>query len=165
MTLHENLLMGAYTLRDKAVIAQRLDKVYALFPWLKERAGEKAGNLSGGQQKVLEIGRALMLEPPLLILDEPSLGSHLRPWQACLKQFRELNSAGLTILMVEQNAREGLASAHRGYVLELGRDKFEGIAKELLDSPEMAKLYLEVTDGEIYRRRNRQPTVQPPTAP
>ncbi len=157
MTVHENLLMGAFTIKDKALVAQRLDKVYGLFSWLKNRAHEKAGNLSGGQQKILEIGRALMLEPPLMILDEPSLGLAPKTMSALFETVRELNAGGLTILMVEQNAREGLASAHRGYVLELGREKFEGTAKELLDSPEMAKLYLGgSTEGESYRRRSRQ---------
>jgi len=166
MTIHENLLMGGYTVRDKAVVEQRLDKVYKLFPWLKERAGEKAGNLSGGQQKILEIGRALMLEPPLLILDEPSLGLAPKTMASLFETVRELNKTGLTILMVEQNAREGLASAHRGYVLELGRDKFEGTAKELLDSPEMAKLYLGgTTDGESYHRKYRRPALETVDAP
>ncbi len=157
MTVHENLLMGAFTIRDKSVVAERLEKVYALFSWLKERAREKGGNLSGGQQKILEIGRALMLEPPLMILDEPSLGLAPKTMAGLFETIRELNRSGLTILMVEQNAREGLASAHRGYVLELGREKFEGTAKELLDSPEMAKLYLGgSTEGESYRRHGKR---------
>ncbi|MGE5249188.1 MAG: ABC transporter ATP-binding protein [Bacteroidota bacterium] len=162
MTVHENLLMGAFTVKDRALVAGRLGRVYALFPWLKDRASEKAGNLSGGQQKVLEIGRALMLEPPLMILDEPSLGLAPKTMAGLFETIRELNAAGLTILMVEQNAREGLASAHRGYVLELGKEKFEGTARELLDSPEMARLYLGgSTDEGSYRRRNRKP-VPPP---
>jgi neutral amino acid transport system ATP-binding protein len=156
MTIHENLLMGAFTILDKNVIEQRLNKVYSMFSWLKTRANEKAGNLSGGQQKIVEIGRALMLEPPLMILDEPSLGLAPKTMSELFENIRELNRGGLTILMVEQNAREGLASAHRGYVLELGKEKFEGTAKELLDSPEMAKLYLGgSTDGESYHRRSK----------
>lgn len=157
MTVHENLLMGAFTVKDQSLIAQRLDKVYTLFSWLKDRAHDKAGNLSGGQQKILEIGRALMLEPPLMILDEPSLGLAPKTMASLFETIRELNRGGLTIFMVEQNAREGLASAHRGYVLELGKEKFEGTAKELLDSPEMAKLYLggSTEGGASYRRRNR----------
>ncbi len=163
MTVHENLLMGGFTIKDRAVLAQRLEKVYGLFPWLKDRAREKAGNLSGGQQKVLEIGRALILEPPLMILDEPSLGLAPKTMAGLFETVRELNRGGLTILMVEQNAREGLASAHRGYVLELGKEKFEGAAKELLDSPEMAKLYLGgSTEGESYRRRSRRAPAQEP---
>lgn len=157
MTVRENLLMGAYTIKDRAVIAQRLDKVYALFSFLKERAQDKAGNLSGGQQKILEIGRAMMLEPPLMILDEPSLGLAPKTMESLFATIKELNRAGLTILMVEQNAREGLASAHRGYVLELGKEKFEGTAQELLNNPEMARLYLGGSiEGESYRRHGKR---------
>jgi len=155
MTIHENLLMGGYTLKDQRMVHQRLDKVYNLFPLLKERAREKAGNLSGGQQKVLEMGRALMLEPPLMLLDEPSLGLAPKTMASLFETITALNRTGLTILMVEQNARQGLAASHRGYVLELGKDKFEGKAQELLNSPEMARLYLGgSTDGEgRYRRQ------------
>jgi ABC-type branched-subunit amino acid transport system ATPase component len=155
MTILENLLMGAYTVRDRASIAARLDKVYHLFPFLKERAREKAGNLSGGQQKILEMGRALMLEPPLMMLDEPSLGLAPKMMATLFDTIKDLNSTGLTILMVEQNARQGLAASHRGYVLELGKEKFEGTARELLESPEMAKLYLggSTENGESYRRK------------
>ena len=155
MTIHENLLMGAYTVKDRASIAGRLDKVYRLFPFLKERAHEKAGNLSGGQQKILEMGRALMLEPPLLMLDEPSLGLAPKTMETVFNTIKDLNNTGLTILMVEQNARQGLAASHRGYVLELGKEKFEGTAQELLDSPEMARLYLggSTDNGESYHRK------------
>lgn len=157
MTVRENLLLGAFTVKDKTVIARRLEKVYELFSFLKERVNDKAGNLSGGQQKILEIGRALMLEPPLMILDEPSLGLAPRTMDTLFHTIKDLNKDGLTILMVEQNARQGLACSHRGYVLELGKEKFEGTAKELLDSPEMAKLYLggSTENGISYRRRSR----------
>jgi branched-chain amino acid transport system ATP-binding protein len=155
MTIHENLLMGAYTVKDRASISSRLEKVYGFFPFLKERAREKAGNLSGGQQKILEMGRALMLEPPLMMLDEPSLGLAPKTMASLFDTIKDLNSTGLTILMVEQNARQGLAASHRGYVLELGKEKFEGTAQELLDSPEMAKLYLggSTENGISYRRK------------
>jgi ABC-type branched-subunit amino acid transport system ATPase component len=155
MTLHENLLMGAYTVKDRASIPSRLEKVYGFFPFLKVRAREKAGNLSGGQQKILEMGRALMLEPPLMMLDEPSLGLAPKTMTSLFDTIKDLNSTGLTILMVEQNARQGLAASHRGYVLELGKEKFEGTAQELLDSPEMAKLYLggSTENGGSYRRK------------
>lgn len=155
MTIHENLLMGAYTVKDRSSIPARLDKVYGLFPFLKQRAREKAGNLSGGQQKILEMGRALMLEPPLLMLDEPSLGLAPKTMESLFNTVKDLNNTGLTILMVEQNARQGLAASHRGYVLELGKEKFEGTAQELLHSPEMAKLYLggSTENGESYRRK------------
>jgi ABC-type branched-subunit amino acid transport system ATPase component len=156
MTVHENLLMGAYTVKDRAAVRRRLDKVYGLFPFLKERAKEKAGNLSGGQQKVLEMGRALMLEPPLMMLDEPSLGLAPKTMANLFDTIKDLNSTGLTILMVEQNARQGLAASHRGYVLELGKEKFEGPAKELLESPEIAKLYLggSTENGGSYRKQS-----------
>jgi ABC-type branched-subunit amino acid transport system ATPase component len=157
MTIHENLLMGAYSVKDRTSIAGRLAKVYDLFPFLKERAHEKAGNLSGGQQKILEMGRALMLEPPLMMLDEPSLGLAPKTMETLFNTIQDLNNRGLTILMVEQNARQGLAASHRGYVLELGKEKFEGTAQELLNSPEMAKLYLggSTENGEGYRRKER----------
>ena len=158
MTVHENLLIGAFTVKDKSVISRRLDRAYALFPFLKGRKNDKAGNLSGGQQKVLEIGRALMLEPPLMILDEPSLGLAPQTMASLFDTVKELNRNGLTILMVEQNARQGLACSHRGYVLELGKEKFEGSADELLNSPEMAKLYLGgSTQNGYYRRRSKDP--------
>jgi ABC-type branched-subunit amino acid transport system ATPase component len=155
MTILENLLMGAYTVKDRSLIPPRLGKVYDLFPFLKDRAREKAGNLSGGQQKILEMGRALMLEPPLLMLDEPSLGLAPKTMETLFNTIKDLNGTGLTILMVEQNARQGLAASHRGYILELGKEKFEGTAHELLDSPEMAKLYLggSTENGESYRRK------------
>ena len=155
MTIYENLLMGAYTVKDRASIPARIEKVYSFFPFLKERTREKAGNLSGGQQKILEMGRALMLEPPLMMLDEPSLGLAPKTMASLFDTIKDLNRAGLTILMVEQNARQGLAASHRGYVLELGKEKFEGTALELLDSPVMAKLYLggsTENDGS-YRRK------------
>jgi ABC-type branched-subunit amino acid transport system ATPase component len=155
MTIHENLLMGAYTVKDRSTIPVRLKKVYELFPFLKDRAHEKAGNLSGGQQKILEMGRALMLEPPLMMLDEPSLGLAPKTMETLFNTIKDLNKTGLTILMVEQNARQGLAASHRGYVLELGKEKFEGTAQELLGSPEMAKLYLggSTENGESYRHK------------
>lgn len=143
MSVHENLLMGGYTLRNRAERTRRLDHVYEMFPMLAERKEAKAGNLSGGQQKVLEIGRALILNPRLMILDEPSLG--LAPITArmvfdTIKSLRE--NTGITILMVEQNARSGLAISDRGYVLELGRERLEGPAHQLLDDPKVAQLYL-----------------------
>jgi ABC-type branched-subunit amino acid transport system ATPase component len=155
MTIYENLLMGAYTVKDRSTLPSRLERVYDLFPFLKERLREKAGNLSGGQQKILEMGRALMLDPPLLMLDEPSLGLAPKTMESLFDTIKNLNNAGLTILMVEQNARQGLAASHRGYVLELGKEKFEGTAQQLLDSPEMAKLYLggSTENGESYRRK------------
>lgn len=143
MTVHENLLMGGYTLTDHAERARRLEVVYEMFGMLAQQRSARAGNLSGGQQKVLEIGRALMLSPRLMILDEPSLG--LAPITArsvfdTIKRLRD--DAGITVLMVEQNARSGLTISDRGYVLELGKQRLEGPASELLADPRIAQLYL-----------------------
>ena len=143
MTVQENLLMGAYILRSKSVRDRRIGKVYELFPILKERRNEKAGNFSGGQQKVLEMGRALMLEPKMILLDEPSLG--LAPITAkqvfdTIKSLKD--EMGMTVLMVEQNAKSGLAIADRAYVLELGIERLEGPASTLLNDSRVAELYL-----------------------
>ena len=143
MTVHENLLMGAYILRNKMERERRLGRVYEMFPFLKERKNEKAGNFSGGQQKILEVGRALMLEPRMILLDEPSLG--LAPITAkqvfgTIKSLKD--EMGMTVLMVEQNAKSGLAIADRAYVLELGRECMEGPANTLLSDPRVAELYL-----------------------
>lgn len=143
MTVHENILLGAYTLRDQAERKRRFERVYGLFPMLAERRSDKAGNLSGGQQKVLEIGRALMLEPRMMLLDEPSLGLAPKTARQVFETIQRLNREnGMTILMVEQNAKSGLAISNRAYVLELGREKLEGPADTLLTDPRVAQLYL-----------------------
>lgn len=143
MTIHENLLLGAYTLRDRAERERRLEEVYAMFSMLKDRHKAKAGDLSGGQQKVLEIGRALMLRPRLMMLDEPSLGLDPMTVRTVFDTITRLRTeAGITILMVEQNARSGLAISDRGYVMELGHERLEGKASDLLDDPKVAQLYL-----------------------
>jgi len=159
MTIHENLLMGAYTVRDRVERRRRLDEVYAMFNMLKERRNARAGDLSGGQQKVLEIGRALMLRPRLMILDEPSLGLAPMTARSVFETIVRLrNEAGITILMVEQNARSGLAISDRGYVLELGRERLEGRANALLDDPRIAQLYLGGTTMEANgQEAARQP--------
>jgi branched-chain amino acid transport system ATP-binding protein len=156
MTIRENLLMGAYSVRDRAERRRRFAAVLDMFEFLKARQKSRAGDLSGGQQKVLEIARALMLKPRLMILDEPSLG--LAPMTArsvfdTIARLRE--DAGVTILMVEQNARSGLAIADRGYVLELGRERLQGKASELLNDPQIAQLYLGgTTVGGSERKPN-----------
>jgi branched-chain amino acid transport system ATP-binding protein len=143
MTVQENLLMGAYVLNNRAERARRMDKVYAMFPFLKERKNEKAGNFSGGQQKILEVGRALMLEPKMILLDEPSLGLAPITAKQVFDTIKSLkNDMGMTVLMVEQNAKSGLAIADRAYVLELGKERLEGPAKTLLSDPRVAELYL-----------------------
>lgn len=143
MTVHENLLMGAYTVPDRRERRDRLDRAYAMFPVLVERREDRAGNLSGGQQKVLEIGRSLMMAPRMMLLDEPSLGLAPKIAQMVFETIRRLrDETGVTILMVEQNARSALGIADRGYVLELGRERLEGPAQRLLTDPEVAQLYL-----------------------
>ncbi len=143
MTVHENLLMGAYTVSDRAERRRRLERVYEMFDLLRERREAKAGNLSGGQQKVLEIGRALMINPRLMLFDEPSLGLAPKMAQLVFQTIKRLQTeAGITILMVEQNAKSGLAISDRAYVLELGRERLEGPAKDMLNDPKVAQLYL-----------------------
>ncbi len=142
MSVHENLLMGAYTLKSESEIRARLARIYESFPIIREKREQKAGNLSGGEQRILEIARALMLDPILLLLDEPSIGLEPRLRKLIFQTVQDLNRQGITVLMAEQNARSGLAISHRGYVLDLGRQKFEGKAIELLANPEMQKLYL-----------------------
>ena len=143
MTVQENLLMGAYILRDRAERNRRMGKVYEMFPILKERKNEKAGNFSGGQQKILEMGRALMLEPKMILLDEPSLGLAPITSKQVFDTIKSLkNEMGMTVLMVEQNAKSGLAIADRAYVLELGIERLEGPAATLLSDPRVAELYL-----------------------
>ncbi|MDH3471784.1 MAG: ABC transporter ATP-binding protein [Acidimicrobiia bacterium] len=143
MSILENLLMGAYTVDDKDVRDRRLQAVYELFPWFEERGKQRAGNLSGGQQKLLEIGRALMLEPRMMLLDEPSLGLDPKKSHTVFDTISRLREeTGITVLMVEQNARSGLGISDRGYVLELGKERLERRAAELLDDPKVAQLYL-----------------------
>jgi len=143
MTVHENLLMGAYILKNKAERRRRLDRVYDMFELLRERSDAKAGNLSGGQQKVLEVGRALMIDPQIMLFDEPSLGLAPKTAKMVFDTIKQLQQeAGITVLMVEQNAKSGLAISDRGYVLELGRERLEGPASELLNDPKVAQLYL-----------------------
>jgi branched-chain amino acid transport system ATP-binding protein len=143
MSIHENLLMGAYTLKDKTERARRLEEVYSMFDLLKERRNSKAGNLSGGQQKVLEVGRALMINPRMILFDEPSLGLAPKTARMVFDTIKRLQQeANITVLMVEQNAKSGLAISDRAYVLELGQERLTGPASELLNDPRVAQLYL-----------------------
>ncbi len=142
MTVMENLEMGAYVRTDPAGVGKDLDQVFTLFPILKERRTQLGGTLSGGEQQMLAIGRAMMARPRLLLLDEPSLG--LAPLFV-LKVFeiiRELNRRGVTILLVEQNARMALKTANRGYVMETGRIVIEDAASKLLADPRVKEIYL-----------------------
>jgi len=142
MTVLENLEMGAYTERDRARIDQALERVCQLFPVLFERRKQKAGTLSGGEQQMLAIGRALMIRPRLILLDEPSLGLSPKLLDVIFDKLAELKAGGMTMMIVEQNAMKALALASRGYVLELGRNRFEGPGPALLADPEVKRLYL-----------------------
>ncbi|HYE92786.1 MAG TPA: ABC transporter ATP-binding protein [Terriglobales bacterium] len=142
MTVLENLEMGAYIERDGARIAAALERVFTLFPILAERRRQKAGTMSGGEQQMVAIARALMTSPRLIMLDEPSLGLSPKFVTLIFDRLVEMKRAGFTLMVVEQNAARALAIADRGYVLELGRNRFEGAGRTLLDDPEVKRLYL-----------------------
>jgi ABC-type branched-subunit amino acid transport system ATPase component len=142
MTVLENLEMGAYIERDPARIAAALDQVYAMFPILAERRKQKAGTMSGGEQQMVAIARALMTTPRLILLDEPSLGLSPKFVTLIFEKLVDMRRAGFTLMVVEQNATRALAVADRGYVLELGRNRFEGAGQQLLADPEVKRLYL-----------------------
>jgi branched-chain amino acid transport system ATP-binding protein len=144
MTVWENLQIGAYTRRaePKDEIDRDLDRVYGLFPRLSERAGQYAGTMSGGEQQMLAIGRALMARPRLLLMDEPSMGLSPALVDQVFDIIQEINRQGVTILMVEQNASVALSIAHRGYVLQNGRIVLNGKAKDLLEAEDVRRAYL-----------------------
>jgi branched-chain amino acid transport system ATP-binding protein len=144
MTVQENLEMGAYTRRDKAGIAQDLAMVFDLFPRLKERQRQAGGTLSGGEQQMLAVGRAMMTRPKLLLLDEPSMGLAPMLIQQIFEIITRINEQGTTVLLVEQNAQQALSRAHRGYVLETGSIVKEGTGEELLRDPAVKEAYLGV---------------------
>jgi len=142
LSVMENLELGAYLRRDAAQIKQDLDYVFDLFPLLKERMKQQAGTLSGGEQQMLSISRALMSRPKLLLLDEPSLGLAPQVVETIFRILREVNGRGVSILLVEQNAHLALNLAHFGYVLETGEVVMQGEGKALLAAPEIRKAYL-----------------------
>lgn len=142
MTVLENLEMGAYIERDSRRVAEALERVYALFPILGERRKQKAGTMSGGEQQMVAIGRALMTTPRLILLDEPSLGLSPKFVTLIFDTLVEMKRTGYTLMIVEQNAARALAIADRGYVLELGRNRFEGTGRSLLADPDVKRLYL-----------------------
>lgn len=144
MTVHENLLMGAYTVRDKSRQKDRLDFVYDLFPRLAERRGQLAGTMSGGERKMLGIGRGLMCNPKLLLVDEPSFGLAPQLTESVFASLDTLKSQGVTILVVEQNVTKTLAVTSRGYVLENGRIELEGASADLACDPHVRKVFLGV---------------------
>jgi len=142
LTVLENLEMGAFTRRDRAEVKSDLEKMFAMFPILKERQHQAGGLLSGGQQQMLAIARALMARPKLLLLDEPSLGLAPQIVVQIFNVIKELNEQGVSVLLVEQNARMALKIAHRGYVLETGRITFTDKADVLLNDPRIRAAYL-----------------------
>lgn len=142
MTVFENLRMGAYLRKDLLEVKNDLEKMYGLFPILKDRRNQIAGSLSGGEQQMLAIARALMSKPKLLLLDEPSLGLAPIVVERVAETITSLNKAGATILLVEQNARLALTISSRAYVLQVGRIILSGDAKDLLENEEVRKVYL-----------------------
>jgi branched-chain amino acid transport system ATP-binding protein len=157
MTVWENMLMGAYSIGDRHLVRRRIDHVVELLPVVAEKRHVRAGLLSGGQQKQVEIARAMLVEPRILILDEPTMGLEPRIARAVLDRVERLREQGTTILLVEQNARLGLAAAREGCVMELGRIKLRGQGTSLLDDPEVGRLYLGEEAGTTREwRRTRQ---------
>jgi branched-chain amino acid transport system ATP-binding protein len=144
MTVRENLEMGAYTRRDADGVAEDMERVLTLFPRLQERIRQPGGTLSGGEQQMLAIGRALMSRPKLLLLDEPSMGLAPMLIQQIFNIITEINQQGTTVLVVEQNAQQALSRAHRAYVMETGVIVKEGAGRELLDDPAVKAAYLGV---------------------
>lgn len=146
ITLQENLILGAYVIKDKEKIKKNMEKVFDLFPILKERRNQPGGTLSGGEQQMLSLGRALMSDPRVLVLDEPSLGLAPMFVLEIFKMIEDLNRIGHTILLVEQNAQKALSIADYAYVLETGRIVSEGRGKEIADDPIVKKAYLGIEE-------------------
>jgi branched-chain amino acid transport system ATP-binding protein len=155
MTVRENLEMGAYLERDGAKVREAIEYVFTLFPRLGERRRQLAGSMSGGEQQMLAMGRGLMMRPKMMMLDEPSLGLSPRLVDEVFDKIGELARAGLTTMLVEQNAARALEISDRAYVLELGRNRFEGGGRDLLANPDVRRMYLGGGDGA--------PTWRPPT--
>jgi branched-chain amino acid transport system ATP-binding protein len=142
LTVRENLLMGAYLRRDKDGVRAGEERAYELFPVLRERRSQMGGTLSGGEQQMLAIGRALMAQPALLLLDEPSLGLAPMVVENIFEIIQQINAEGTTVMLVEQNAQMALQISHRGYVLETGTVTLEGPSAELLADPKVRSAYL-----------------------
>jgi branched-chain amino acid transport system ATP-binding protein len=164
MSIRENVLLGGFTLRrNKRLLNQRYERVAELIPIVHDRAQDKAGNLSGGQRRMVEIARCLMVEPSVLLLDEPSLGLDPKSLTGVSELVRNANAGGTTVLLVEQNVRLGLSMATHGVVMEGGRVRLEAPAHELMANPEVAELYL---GGHTSQERTArvQATPQPADA-
>ena len=142
MTVRENVRLGAYMLQDSALVNRRLGEVEAMFPLVKERAKEKAGSLSGGQQRLVEFARCLMLDPTLILLDEPSMGLDPKTLKQVFDTITLMHQTGRTILLVEQNVRAGLGISTHGVVMESGRIRLEGSHDDILNNPQISHLYL-----------------------
>jgi len=149
MTVHENIDLGGYTIKDRAQASRRIDTVYDLFPQVRGWAQLKAGALSGGQQRLVEFARALMLDPVLILLDEPSMGLSPLVLKSVFGAARQMNANGATVLLVEQNARAGLKLSSHGVVMESGAVRLAGTGREVLDHPEIGELYLGGTVKKI----------------
>jgi ABC-type branched-subunit amino acid transport system ATPase component len=142
MTVEENVELGGFLVKDRSIVAKRLAGVREMFPIVGERAKDKAGSLSGGQQRLVEFARCLMLEPELVVLDEPSMGLDPKTLRVMFETVKMMNSMGRTVLLVEQNARQGLKLSDYGVVLENGQVRLTGTGKEVLNNPEIGALYL-----------------------
>jgi ABC-type branched-subunit amino acid transport system ATPase component len=142
MTVRENVELGGFILNDRALVQRRYEQVVDMLPVVAERAKDKAGSLSGGQQRLIEFARCLMLDPALVVLDEPSMGLDPRTRRTVFEMVREMHRSGRTILLVEQNARAGLRLATHGVVIENGRVRLEGSGREVLEHPEIGALFL-----------------------
>lgn len=142
ISVRENVRLGAFLVNDSALVKRRLSEVEALFPVVKERANERAGSLSGGQQRLVEFARCLMLDPSLILLDEPSMGLDPKTLKQVFDTIKLMQTSGRTILLVEQNVRTGLGISTHGVVMESGQVRLEGTNKEILDNPQIGHLYL-----------------------
>jgi ABC-type branched-subunit amino acid transport system ATPase component len=142
ISVRENVRLGAFMLNDTALVNRRLSEVEGLFPVVRERAGDKAGDLSGGQQRLVEFARSLMLDPALILLDEPSMGLDPKTLKQVFETISLMHGSGRTILLVEQNVRAGLGISTRGIVMESGQVRLEGTHQEILDNPQISHLYL-----------------------
>jgi ABC-type branched-subunit amino acid transport system ATPase component len=142
MTVHENVELGAFLVKDRSLVAERMAMVREMFPIVGERAKDKAGSLSGGQQRLVEFARCLMLEPQLVVLDEPSMGLDPKTLRIMFDTVKMMNKMGRSVLLVEQNARQGLRLSSHGVVLENGQVRLSGTGDEVLNNPDIAALYL-----------------------